>query len=183
MPVTTTERRVVKAAAAVQSIALVTFPAASTIFTDPKHYDLSSSAYGAMFLPQAVTAVTSALLGASLAQRVGTRRLFLVGLAANVASMALLLLSAIAEHDHSLAYPLLLVATASLGVGFGLTVPALNTFTAAFYPDRIDGSVLLLNTLLGLGTALAPVFVAAFVGLGFEDGGVIVIEALRRTPR
>ena len=55
-------------------------------------------------------------------------------------------------------------------MGFGLTVPALNTFTAAFYPDRIDGSVLILNALLGLGTALAPVFVAIFDGLGFWWG-------------
>jgi len=68
------------------------------------------------------------------------------------------------------AYPLLLVATACLGVGFGLTVPSINTFTAAFHPDTVDRSVLVLNSLLGLGTALAPVFVAIFVGLGFWVG-------------
>ena len=34
------------------------------------------------------------------------------------------------------AYGILLLATASLGVGFGLTVPALNTFAAAFFPQR-----------------------------------------------
>jgi predicted MFS family arabinose efflux permease len=68
------------------------------------------------------------------------------------------------------AYPLLLVATASLGVGFGLTVPSINTFTAAFHPAAVDRSILLLNSLLGLGTALAPVFVAIFVGLGFWVG-------------
>ena len=56
------------------------------------------------------------------------------------------------------------------GLGFGLTVPALNTFTAAFNPTKVDGSVLVLNALLGLGTALAPVFVAIFVGLGFWWG-------------
>ena len=42
------EVRVVYAAAVVQGIALVTFPAASSIFTDPKDYGLSSAAYGAM---------------------------------------------------------------------------------------------------------------------------------------
>ena len=45
-------------------------------------------------------------------------------------------------------------------------VPALNTFTAAFHPDGVDKAVLTLNALLGLGTALAPVFVAIFVGVG-----------------
>ena len=62
------------------------------------------------------------------------------------------------------------MATGCLGVGFGLTVPSINTFTAAFHPDAVDRSVLVLNTLLGLGTALAPVFVAIFVGLGFWVG-------------
>ena len=60
----TTETNVVYAAGLVQGIVLVTFPAASTIFTDPDEYDLSSSQYGAMFLPQVVTAITGALLGA-----------------------------------------------------------------------------------------------------------------------
>ncbi|HEY6426237.1 MAG TPA: MFS transporter [Acidimicrobiales bacterium] len=164
------ERRVIKVAAAVQGIVLVTFPAASTIFTDPQRYGLSTSQYGGLFLPQALTAITSALLGASLSRRVGTRRLYLVGLAANFVSMLLLLVSAVVEHDQSVAYAILLVATASLGIGFGLTVPALNTFTAEFYPDGIDRAILVLNALLGVGTALAPVFVAAFVGLGFWWG-------------
>jgi predicted MFS family arabinose efflux permease len=62
--------------------------------------------------------------------------------------------------------PILLLATAFLGVGFGLAVPALNTLTAAFHPDAVETSVLVLNALLGLGTALAPVLVALFVGLG-----------------
>jgi hypothetical protein len=37
-------------------------------------------------------------------------------------------------------------------------VPSINTFTAAFHPGAVDRSVLVLNSLLGLGTALAPVF-------------------------
>jgi fucose permease len=45
-------------------------------------------------------------------------------------------------------------------------VPALNTFAAAFFPKKVDRAVLVLNALLGLGTALAPAFIALFVGLG-----------------
>jgi len=55
-------------------------------------------------------------------------------------------------------------------VGFGLAAPALNTLTAVFHPAGVDTSVLTLNALLGLGTALAPAFVAFFVGLGFLWG-------------
>ena len=167
---TTREATVVKVAAVAQGIALVTFPAASGIFTNPDEYGLSSTAYGAMFVPQAVTAVASALLGATWARRVGTRRVYLVGLTANLLAMVLLLASAPLESNEAVAYGLLLLATASLGVGFGFTVPALNTFTAAFNPTRVDSSVLVLNALLGLGTALAPLFVAVFVGLGFWWG-------------
>ena len=49
-------------------------------------------------------------------------------------------------------------------------MPALNTFAAAFHPGAVDRSILVLNALLGLGTVLAPVFVAIFVGLGFWWG-------------
>ena len=162
------EIRTVYAAGVAQGIVLVTFPAASTIFTDPDQYDLSNTQYGLLFVPQVVTAISASLLGAGLARRFGTKRIYLAGLAASLVSMGLLL---VAPSSSRLgAFPLLLVATAFLGVGFGLTVPALNTLTAAFHPDRVESSVLVLNALLGLGTALAPVFVAIFVGLGFWWG-------------
>ena len=43
----------------VAGLVLVTFPAARTIFTDPNEYDLSSSRYGAMFLPQVIESSAS----------------------------------------------------------------------------------------------------------------------------
>jgi MFS family permease len=175
---TGTERAVVYAAGVAQGIALVTFPAASTILTDPSEYDLSSTQYGALFLPQVVTAITAALVGAGLASRVGVKRVYLAGLAAGLLSMVLLLVSAFVTSDQSAAYVLLLLATASLGVGFGLTVPALNTLTAAFNPGRVSGAILVLNALLGLGTVLAPVFVAIFDGLGFWWGLPLLSGAL-----
>jgi hypothetical protein len=164
------ETTTVYAAGVVQGIALVTFPAASTVFTDPAEYDLSSTQYGALFLPQVVTAIAAALLSASLAGRVGTKRVYLAGLAAGLLAMGLLLLSQFLTADESVAYAVLLLATACLGAGFGLSVPALNTFAAAFRPDAADRAILVLNALLGLGTVLAPVFVAIFLGLGFWWG-------------
>jgi MFS family permease len=167
---TATESRVVYVAGLAQGIALVTFPAASTIFIDPADYGLSSTQYGAMFLPQVVMAIATSLLGAGLATRFGSKRLYLAGLACDVISMTLLIVSWGFADDTTVAYPILLVATGFLGAGFGLTVPALNTFAAAFHPDGADRAVLVLNALLGLGTALAPLFVAIFVGLGFWWG-------------
>jgi len=152
-------------AGAIQGLVLVTFPAASTIFTSSAYYGLSSSAYGAMFLPQAVMAVTASLLGAGLTRRLGIKRIYLFGLLADLISMALLFLSQFAIGNGAVAYVMLLLATASLGVGFGLTVPSLNTFAASFFPERAGSAVLILNALLGVGTVLAPVLAAIFVGL------------------
>src|SRR5215469_17502595 len=164
------EKRTVNAAGLVQGVTLVTFPAASTIFTASNAYHLTNSQYGAMFVPQMITAVGASLLGAPLARRIGGRRVYFIGLLANLASMLLLIGSWLVVTNLAVAFPLLLLATACLGAGFGFTVPSLNTFTAAFHPGAVDQSVLVLNALLGLGTALAPVFVAIFVGLGFWLG-------------
>jgi cyanate permease len=88
-----TERTVINAAGLVQGIVLVTFPAASTIFTDTSEYGLSSSQYGAMFLPQVALAIATSLLGAGLARRTSAKRVYLLGLACSIVSMVLLLIS------------------------------------------------------------------------------------------
>jgi fucose permease len=159
----------VYAAGLVQGLALVTFPAAASILTNATDYGLSSAQYGAMFLPQAVTAVAASLAGGRLSAQIGLKRVLLLGLGANVIAMALLLTSQIGMGSP-LGYGLLLLATASLGVGFGLTVPSLNTYAAVFYPARVDRATLYLNALLGLGTALAPVIAAVFLGIGLWWG-------------
>jgi MFS family permease len=168
----------VYAGAVIQGIVLVTFPAISAIFTSADHYGLSTTEYGGMFAPQAVTAILASLLGAGLTHRIGGKWVLLIGLIADLASMTLLFASQFATTVHPLAYGLLLAATALLGVGFGFAVPALNTFTAAFFPATVDRAILTLNALLGVGTALAPVFAAIFVGLGFWWGLPLLMSVL-----
>jgi fucose permease len=167
---TQTEIAAVNAAGLVQGITLVTFPAASSIFTAKSEYALSSGLYGDMFLPQVAVAIAASLLGPRLARRLSSKKVLILGLVANTVSMALLIASTAVERHEGIAYPVLLLATAFLGLGFGLTVPVLNTYASVFNPDRVDRAVLVLNALLGLGTALAPAFVAMFVGLGFWWG-------------
>ena len=67
------EGNTVYAAGLVQGIVLVTFPAASTIFTDPAQYDLSNTQYGTMFVPQVITAIIASLLGGTRAWRGSAR--------------------------------------------------------------------------------------------------------------
>ena len=111
-------------------------------------------------------AIASSLMGAGLTRHLGIKRIYLLGLVADLLAMMLLVLSQFVMRNHSLAYGILLIATTCMGVGFGLTVPAINTLAAAFFPHNVDKAVLVLNALLGVGTALAPVFVAIFVGSG-----------------
>jgi MFS family permease len=168
----------VYAAGLIQGVALVTFPAASAVFTSSSDYSLSSMEYGGMFVPQAAMAIISSLLGAALRKRLGTKRIYMMGLFANLLAMTLLVASRFVMGEHSLAYVILLVATACMGIGFGFTVPAVNTFAAAFFPKKVDRAVLVLNALLGLGTALAPVFIALFVGLGIWWGLPVLVGSL-----
>jgi MFS family permease len=172
------EIAVINVAGVVQGVALVTFPAASTIFTSPVHYRLSGTQYGTMFLPQVVAAIAASLLGGVLARRLSLKPVYLAGLVANLVSMSLLVTSQFCTATKPLAFGLLLVATAFLGVGFGLVVPALNTFTADFHPGAVDRAVLVLNALLGLGTALAPLLIAVFLGLGAWWGLPVASAAL-----
>ena len=167
----------VYAAAVVQGVTLVTFPAVSAVLTSPDHYGLTTTAYGTMFVPQAITAVLASLLGAGLAHRIGGKAVLLAGLAADLVAMALLFVSQFTTGRHALAYALLLTATGFLGGGFGFAVPMLNTFTAAFFPEKVGTAILTLNALLGLGTALAPIFSAVFVGFGIWWGLPLLMTA------
>ena len=161
-----TEIGLVYAAAVVQGLALVTFPAASSIFTSPDGFGFDSTRYCALFLPQVLLAILASAFAPRLARRWSLRRVLLAGLAGDVVSMTLLALSRLLLGMPDMAFGVLLLATGALGLGFGATVMALNTYAEAFFPKRADRAVLALNALLGLGTALAPVLVAIVVALG-----------------
>jgi MFS transporter, FHS family, glucose/mannose:H+ symporter len=161
-----TEIGVVYVAAVMQGLALVTFPAASSIFTSPDGFGFDSTRYGAMFVPQVVLAILASALAPKLARRWSLRRVLLAGFAGDIVAMALLALSRLLLGAPDAAFGVLLLATGALGLGFGATVMALNTYAEAFFPGRADRAVLALNALLGLGTALAPVLVAIVAALG-----------------
>jgi MFS family permease len=144
-----------------QGLALVAFPAASSVLTGASDYDLSTSQYGLLFVPQVLMAIAGSLLLPELSRRFGLKRLFLVGIAANVISMGVLVASVSVEGD-TVAFPMLLVATGFLGVGFGMTLSCLSTFAGGFMPHRREAALTALNVLLGLGTALSPLLIAFF---------------------
>ncbi len=160
-----TEIGTVYSAGLAQGLSLVTFPAASTIFTSPESYNLTSNEYGSMFLPMVVCAIVSSTLGAGLARRWSLKQLFMIGLSSNLVSMAVLVLSQFFVAGHDVAYGLLLVAMAALGIGFGTTLTAAQIYAVGFFPGKSDVAITALHSLLGTGTALAPLLVAFFVGV------------------
>jgi fucose permease len=170
-------------------LALVTFPAASSIFTSPAGYGFSSARYGMMFLPQVLLAILASSLAPKFAKRYSLKRVLVAGIVADLVSMSLLASSKFLLSSPDAAFGLLLIATGALGFGFGATLMALNTYTESFFPARSDRAVLALNALLGTGTALAPLLIALFLGLGVWWGlpilvactlALILISALRQ---
>ena len=148
-----------------QGLSLVAVPAAATVLTNPSAYDLSESQYGLLFLPQVVMAIAASLALPWLAGRTALKHVLVVGLAANTLAMTLLVASNGVQGDAT-AFPMLLVATASLGLGFGLTLGSISTFAGAFHPEGRAVALTALNVLLGLGTALSPLLIALFLDIG-----------------
>jgi len=147
-----------------QGLSLVAFPAAATILTAASGYDLSKSQYGLLFVPQVVMAIAGSLALPALGRRFALKWVLVAGLLANTVAMGLLAGSNPVQGD-SVAYPMLLAATASLGLGFGLTLGSISTYAGAFMPSRRDVALTALNVLLGLGTALSPFLIALFTSV------------------
>ncbi len=116
----------------VQGLALVTFPAASSIFTSSLGFGFSASRYGMMFIPQVALAILASSLGPRLARRWTLKRVLQAGLAADLLAMILLAASRLLVDVPGAAYAMLLVATGSLGFGFGAAVMAMNTYAQTF---------------------------------------------------
>ncbi len=161
-----------------QGLVLVVFPAISTILTSPEEFNFSNSYYGSLFIPQAVISIIASLFNPRFVRSLGAKFVLNLGLKANFFAMILLGLSAFSVHSLPVAYAMLLMATACVGLGFGLVVPTLNMMAALLYPHKVDSMLLLLNALLGLGTALAPIFVTLFVALGYWWGLPLLLTVM-----
>lgn len=160
----------------IQGIVLVAFPAVGTILTNPDAFNFSSTAYGGLFIPQAIISIAASALNPKLSRHFGSKSVFMIGLIANLISMALLASSVLVMKNGS--YLMLICATGCLGLGFGLLVPTLNEMAALLYPAKVNSALLVLNALLGVGTALAPVFISLFVAFGFWWGLPLLLVVL-----
>ena len=167
---------VVYLSAALQGVALITPAAAAVVITSPEFHGLSISQYGSTFLPMIGVAILASLYGPRLAARLGIRSVLSLGLLGNAAFMVLLASSSLAEAGTA-AYGVLLAAMGGLGLGFGLTMTAVNAYAVAFFPARADAAVTALHASLGSGTAFAPLLLNGFLVLGFWPGQPLTVLA------
>jgi fucose permease len=173
-------------ASLLQGLAVVSFPASSAVLKSLQ--GLSDPEYGAIFLPQVVFAVLGSVGGGTLARMLGLKPLLVMALAVTVASQ--LLLAASGAVASGPAFLLVMLATGTGGLAFGLSGAPLNGLPPAFFPGRRDTAVVAIHTLLGLGLAIGPLVVAPFVAadrwIGFPlllaGLNLIVVLGVLRVP-
>jgi fucose permease len=165
---------VVYASALFQGLALVSFPALSTVLT--RGYGLTDAQYGAIFLPQVACAVLGAILGGGLAHRVGLKKMLALSLASAAVSQACL--AALIVLPDSLAFPAVLASTAALGFGFGVSGAPINSYPPTFFPSRSHTAVVAAHSLVGLGLAIGPLVAGQFVAGGMWAGFPLLLVVL-----
>jgi fucose permease len=159
----TLEILLIYATGLIQGLVLVTVPAASSVLTNPNIFAFSDSEYGMLFVPQVITAILGALLGPKLSRKSGLKTIYQTGLVFNLSAMGLIAASQLVQDQNNLAYICFFLGTTSVGAGFGLTLPMINVYAERFFPDKSASALTGLHTLLGTGTALAPLLVTILV--------------------
>jgi len=150
----------------IQGLILVIVPAASAVFCDPQHFGFSKSQYGALFVPQVVMSVLAALCGPQIASRFSSKIVFQTGVFFNCAAAALIALSQCLAGKPT-AYFCMMLATACVGAGFGTVLPMINVYAQRFFPNNTAAALTCLHSLLGTGTALAPLLAVFFLKAGW----------------
>lgn len=157
-----------------QGLTLVSYPASSAVLK--QMHGLSDAQYGAIFLPQVALAVIGALGGGALAERLGLK--VLLGWALLINAVSQLLLAGSMLLPPAAAFASVLLGTACLGLGFGVSGAPLNGLPPLFFPQRRDTALVALHTLLGLGLAIGPLVASPFIMAGRWAGFPLLLAVL-----
>lgn len=157
-----------------QGLTLVSFPASSAILK--QMHGFTDAQYGAIFLPQVAFTVLGAVGGGALARRLGLQRLLWLAVLGN--GLSQLALAASAWLAPSEAFPVILMGTAAMGLGFGLAGAPINAYPPLFFPRHSHSAVVALHTLLGLGLAVGPLLVSCFSAMDAWVGFPLLLLAI-----
>lgn len=145
-----------------QGLTLVSFPALSSVLKTA--IQLSDTEYGTLFLPQVALTAIGAISGGVLARRLGLPMLLKLSLIANGLSQLALLLGI--GVGNSYGFPVVILGTSLLGLGFGLSAAPLNRYPILLFPNKPDSALSALHTLIGTGLAFGPFVVGLLVERG-----------------
>lgn len=161
-----------------QGIAFVLVPAAGTLLTNGKYQNLTTGEYGSIFIPMIIGAIFASLAGGKVGANRGLKEVLLFGLFTNLIAMLLFASTSLFYAAHHLNYLILLFALLFLGLGFGATITILNTYVEKLFPNRTAVAMACMHTLLGLGTALAPLIFNYFHGIDAWWAAPLSLSAL-----
>jgi MFS family permease len=139
------------------------FVAYSAIFISKYHYNLTLLQYGLLFIPEVIAAVGATQFAAPIACRCLAGRAYVTGLGCALAGLALLIATEWAPR-LAVSYPLLLVSTALVGAGLGLSFPFIRCYAVSLKPLRSRLQILLVNSVLAAGLAASSVYALATFG-------------------
>jgi len=161
----------------VAGIALLIFPAAGSLLTDPEIVGLSSSQFGMLFTPEILASIIASSLAAGFAAKVGIKRVMIAGLGFNLLAMILMAATVLVIGKGNLPFVVLMMATAAVGAGFGFTISALNVGAFELFPGKEDSAVTGLHVMTGLGAASSSLVLSFFnnAGLWWAAPGVVSI--------
>jgi hypothetical protein len=151
------DRTVIYSGVIIQGAVAALFGAYTSIFVASYHYDLTLPQYGALFMPLVVAAFVAALFSTSLTTWLRAGDAYRAGLGCSLVGTALLVATEWAER-LAFTYPLLLVAAAFVGAGFGLSFQCVRCYLVSLKPLRARRQILLANGLVAAGLVAAPVY-------------------------
>lgn len=168
-------------------VALVLFPAAGNLFVDEAFHGFTSAQYGSIYLPQIILAIISSLTAPRIADKIGMKKVLLLGLTSLLIAM-LLMMSSNWYLDGNLDYWIIMLATGFLGAGFGFTITALNPLAYQLFPGKETSAVTAMHIMLGLGTATSALLLNYFLELDLwwvaplVVGGIVLFMILFTLP-
>ena len=186
------DRVVIYTGAFVLGAVAAVFVGFTEVFMHRYYYNLNFAQYGLLFIPEFIFVVGATQFVAPLACRCRAERAYGMGLSCGLAGMALLIATEWAPR-LAVSYPLLLVSSALVGAGLGLSFPFVRCYAVGLKPLRSRRQILLVNSLLAAGLAASPLYELATFGTSvwwslpvllavLLIGGMLFSRSLRSPP-
>lgn len=126
--------------------------------------EIGDARYGAIFLPLVIGAVIGALGAPAVAGARGAVGALGLGFVLNVVASVCLAGSELVLDQAALAFAVLCLACGLIGLGFGLSIAALNVLAIDLLPGRSAAAVATVHMTLGIGSVIGPILVGLLAG-------------------